>query len=87
MGAARRAAQDDCKSSLSAPLEILQFPQDWLAHFIRKSKKAFYKVGYARLHKLSEYVHFGASTVDDSVAIMRGEFTKLRFKISEKVRR
>lgn len=26
MGAARRAAQDGCKSSLSAPLEILQFP-------------------------------------------------------------
>ena len=33
MGAARRAAQGDCKSPLSAPLEISQFPQDWLVRF------------------------------------------------------
>jgi hypothetical protein len=37
--AARRAVQDDCKSWLSAPLEILQFLQDGLSHSVRKSWK------------------------------------------------
>ena len=90
--AARRAAQHDCKSWLSAPLEILAISSGLpssLCSQMREGcqRRIFLKSDEARLYKLSECVHFGASTADDSVAITVANFTKLMFKISRKVRK
>ena len=90
--AARRAAQHNCKSWLSPPLENFTISMGLMRSLCsqmmeRCQRRIFLKSDEARLYKLSECLRFGASTADDFTVIIGTSLMKLGSKFSIKVRK